>query len=82
MLLNLSAAIVDLETTGTNRRYSRIIESGIIFWEPDNTLEYAEKLYNPEQSIPPFIESLTGISQHMVEDKPNFAYGARPPSTF
>ena len=75
MLLNISAAIVDLETTGTNRRYSRIIESGIIFWEPDNTLEYAEKLYNPEQSIPPFIESLTGISQHMVEDKPNFAYG-------
>ena len=64
---------LDLETTGATATSDRITEIGLI--EVDNgkfTGEWST-LVNPQTRIPPFIESLTGISNAMVADAPTFA---------
>ena len=61
-----SLAFVDLETTGATASADRITEIGLI--EVDNG-EYVGEwstLVNPQTRIPPFIESLTGISNETV----------------
>jgi DNA polymerase-3 subunit epsilon len=65
-------AIVDLETTGANPVTDRITEIGVI--EVDRGVVTAEwdALVNPETRIPPFIETLTGITNAMVKDAPVF----------
>lgn len=65
--------VLDLETTGGNATRDRITEIAAVRIE--NGVETARwsTLVNPECSIPPFIQSLTGISNAMVEDAPVFA---------
>ncbi len=63
---------LDLETTGATATHDRITEIGLI--EVENG-EYAGEwstLINPQARIPPFIESLTGISNEMVAGAPTF----------
>lgn len=64
-------AFVDLETTGATATADRITEVGIIEVDDDGVREWSS-LVNPEQRIPRFIESLTGISNGMVADAPPF----------
>ena len=72
-------AFVDLETTGGSPIEDRITEVGIIevdFDDPTGPLippvrEWAS-LVNPQAPIPPFIETLTGITNAMVADAPRF----------
>ncbi len=63
---------LDLETTGATAASDRITEIGLI--EVDNGRFTGEwtTLVNPQTRIPPFIESLTGISNEMVADAPTF----------
>ncbi len=63
---------VDLETTGANPSSDRITEIGIVQVDGDQVTRWST-LVNPEMSIPPFIQSLTGINNDMVRDAPTFA---------
>ena len=68
-------AFVDLETTGGSPIEDRITEVGIIevdFDDPAQPVREWASLVNPEAPIPPFIETLTGITNAMVADAPRF----------
>src|SRR6267143_2166194 len=63
-------AIVDLETTGTHPAHDRVTEIAVL---EVNGFELAAEwstLINPEISIEPGIQTLTGISNEMVADAP------------
>jgi DNA polymerase-3 subunit epsilon len=68
-----SIAFVDLETTGTTASGDRITEVGIV--RVDDALRVSEwsTLVNPQCSIPPAIQALTGITNAMVANAPTFA---------
>ena len=74
MRLNAAAArlaFVDLETTGATITSDCITEIGIVEVDADGVREWSS-LVRPNDRIPPFIESLTGISNAMVADAPAF----------
>lgn len=72
-MLDSSVVFVDLETTGASPLRDRIIEVGIVK-VTDGRLEYEwQSLVNPGISIPPVIQSFTGITDEMVRDAPSFA---------
>lgn len=66
-------AILDVETTGTAPPYDRIIEIGIIRIEKGKIVKKFETLLNPEVTIPPFIENLTGIINSDLKKAPVFS---------
>lgn len=65
--------LLDLETTGGSAVHDRITEIAAV--RVENGVEVARwsTLVNPGVPIPPFIESLTGISNAMVAEAPRFA---------
>ncbi len=65
-------AIVDIETTGNYTRRSKITEIAIFIHDGDKIVNQYHTLLNPEMNIPPYIESLTGITNRMVENAPKF----------
>ncbi|MCB9259329.1 MAG: GIY-YIG nuclease family protein [Ignavibacteriales bacterium] len=67
-----SFAVIDFETTGTSPKNSRVIEVGIVKIENLKIVDSFQSLVNPGQYIPPFISSLTGISNEDVYDAPDF----------
>jgi DNA polymerase-3 subunit epsilon len=71
----LVAAVVDVETTGTNPDHDKIIEFGICLFEYDRetgriykVLGCWEWLEDPGFSIPSEITNITGITNEMVVD--------------
>jgi DNA polymerase-3 subunit epsilon len=66
-------AILDVETTGATAPYDRIIEIGILRIENNKIVKKFETLINPEVTISPFIENLTGIDGKDLEDAPLFS---------
>jgi DNA polymerase-3 subunit epsilon len=69
----LVAAVVDVETTGTNLDRDRIIELGVCLFEYDHhngriykVLDSWEWFEDPGFSIPPDITNITGITDEMV----------------
>jgi len=68
-----SVTFLDLETTGATPLRDRITEIALVrFDDGVETLRW-QTLINPQQPIPPFIQSLTGINDAMVADAPTFA---------
>ena len=65
-------AIVDIETTGGNAKYSRITEIAIIIFDGKEVIDRWESLINPQKEIPLPIFALTGINNEMVRDAPIF----------
>jgi len=65
-------AIVDIETTGNYAAGNRITEIAIVILHNGNIVERFESLVNPQQPIPYFIQTLTGITDDMVENSPVF----------
>lgn len=65
-------AIVDIETTGTFSDRGGITEIAIVVTNGKEIIDSYETLVNPNAYIPPFIENLTGISNQMVQDAPQF----------
>ena len=70
-------AFVDLETTGGSPVEDRITEVGIleVDFDPDRPpvpVREWSTLVRPDAVIPPFIETLTGITNAMVADAPRF----------
>jgi DNA polymerase-3 subunit epsilon len=66
-------ACVDLETTGGNAHYNRVIEVGIVLMRGGEVIEEWSSLVNPGTRIPGNIEQFTGISNDMVADAPEFS---------
>lgn len=65
--------MLDLETTGGSAQHDRITEIAMVRVQDGVQTARWSSLVNPGQPIPPFIESLTGISDAMVADAPAFA---------
>ncbi len=72
-MLAPSIVFVDLETTGANPAFDRVIEVGIVKVS-DGQIEYEwSTLVDPGESIPSLIQGFTGISNEMVRGAPRFA---------
>ncbi len=64
--------VIDIETTGGSAKSSKIIEVAIVTFDGNLILDFYSTLINPQRHIPPFITSLTGITNEMVESSPTF----------
>lgn len=64
--------VVDIETTGGTARSHKIIEVAIVTFDGKKIIDSYATLINPKKYVPPFITSLTGISNDMVETAPTF----------
>ncbi len=65
-------AIVDIETTGGYHLSHRITEIAVLIHDGKKVVDKFQSLINPEQVIPSYITSLTGINNQMVENAPKF----------
>ena len=65
-------AIVDIETTGGYAAAGGITEVAVVITDGENILDRYETLVNPVYTIPRYVESLTGITNAMVEDARHF----------
>ena len=68
-----SLAFLDLETTGTAAARDRVTEVGIVRVDEDGVISEWSTLVDPECSIPPEIQALTGITNAMVAGAPTFS---------
>lgn len=70
--------VIDLETTGLSPEYDEIIEVACVQYRDGQETERIASLIQPgsrtkdNRFIDPFIESLTGITNHMLETAPRF----------
>lgn len=67
-----SYVLLDLETTGATPLKDRITEIALIKFEHGKEVDRWQTLVNPQTNIPDFIQSLTGITNEMVQDAPTF----------
>ncbi len=65
-------AIVDIETTGGFAAANGIIEIAVLVTDGTQVIQEFHTLLNPYYTIPGFIESLTGITNEMVEYERDF----------
>lgn len=66
-------AVVDVETTGGRpSRGDRIVEIAVVLVRGGRVEPVYDALVNPGREIPPFVASLTGITEAMVGDRPTF----------
>src|ERR1700761_3442061 len=65
-------AIVDIETTGGYAASNAITEVAIVLHDGSREVKRYETLVRPGQSIPRYVQSLTGITDEMVSDAPDF----------
>ena len=65
-------AIVDIETTGGYAAAGGITEIAVIITDGEKIIDRFETLVNPVYTIPRYVESLTGITNAMVEDARHF----------
>ncbi len=70
--LGKKIVVVDVESTGGDLYQDRLTEIALIVIENGCISEH-NWLINPQKNIPPFVEKLTGISNHMVQSEPVFA---------
>jgi DNA polymerase-3 subunit epsilon len=69
---NSAISVIDVETTGLSAYNNRITEIGIVKLADGKIVSEYSTLINPEQFIPPYITSLTGITNELVYGKPTF----------
>src|SRR6188474_2326602 len=77
MKMERKYAIVDIETTGGLVKRDKITEIAIVLHDGQNVIDQYQTLINPERSIPPYISTLTGITDDMVADAPLFCEVAK-----
>jgi DNA polymerase-3 subunit epsilon len=65
-------AVTDIETTGGYASANGITEIAVYIYDGQQVVDSFETLVNPHQSIPPFVQSLTGITDDMVQLAPSF----------
>ncbi len=64
---------IDLETTGANPAIDHITEIGLVEVDQEGQAQHWASLVKPATSIPAFIQGLTGITNEMVQDAPEFS---------
>jgi len=64
--------LLDVETTGADPRRDRVTEIGLLLVDDGEVVEEWCSLVNPGRTIPPGIQTLTGITEAMVESAPRF----------
>jgi DNA polymerase-3 subunit epsilon len=67
-LVDVTFAVLDLETTGGSPASDRITEVGVVKVRGGEVIGTFQTLVDPEMPIPPMITALTGISDAMVAD--------------
>ena len=65
-------AITDIETTGSFASANSITEIAIILHDGKEIVREFQSLVNPGMPLPRFITQLTGITDDMLEDAPDF----------
>ena len=65
-------AVFDIESTGTNRKFDRIIDLAIVKLLPDGTSESHTFRVNPGMPIPAESTAIHGITNEDVKDSPTF----------
>ncbi|MCU7556742.1 helicase C-terminal domain-containing protein [Macrococcus capreoli] len=68
----LKYAIVDIETTGNNLDVDEMIQIGVCIMQNNTIIDTFDSFVHTVQTIPPFIQSLTKINNHMIENAPTF----------
>ena len=71
-MLPQTLIFLDLETTGMAAAHERITEIGLVEVANGGLVGSWSQLVNPQRSIPPFIQALTGITDAMVKTAPSF----------
>lgn len=71
-LSDVPFVVFDVETTGLHASYNNIIEIGMVKVINGKIIDKYSTLINPGRYIPPFITSLTGISDKDLYDAPFF----------
>ncbi|MEZ5473564.1 MAG: exonuclease domain-containing protein [Steroidobacteraceae bacterium] len=72
-LFDAPVAFVDIETTGGHPAYHRITEVAVIGATGDKLDFKWSVLVNPGVAVPPAIQQLTGITNEMLADAPDFS---------
>jgi DNA polymerase III subunit epsilon len=72
-LNELEFVVVDVEAIASRSVPARIIEIGALRVRGGHIVDEFQTLTNPEAPLPPFIASLTGISNNMLERAPRFS---------
>jgi DNA polymerase-3 subunit epsilon len=65
-------AVFDLETTGTDPSWDRIVEISVMRVDPDGSREGRTRRVNPGRPIPPEATAIHGIHDEDVRDEPEF----------
>ena len=63
--------VLDIETTGLNPEYDRIIEIGALRDRNNKVFDEFSCFVNPDRKIPDSVIELTGITDDMLEGQPN-----------
>lgn len=71
-IMDRPIAFIDLETTGTDKEESRIVEISVLIVYPDGSEETKTRLINPGIPIPPEATAVHGIDDEKVKDAPLF----------
>jgi DNA polymerase-3 subunit epsilon len=82
LTLNRPLAVFDLETTGTDPQFDRIVEISITRIETDNSSTTKTKRINPTVRIPPDATKVHGISDADVANEPTFDRYAKGIASF
>lgn len=70
LMRELDFCVIDLETTGGNLKYDKIIEIGMVKVKNLELRETKELLINPQIPIPQFVQRLTSISENDIKNSP------------
>lgn len=65
-------SIIDIESNGGAFREEQIIEIAVYKFDGHKIVDQFISMVNPETTITPFVQKLTGISQNMVRTAPKF----------
>jgi DNA polymerase III subunit epsilon len=66
-------AIIDVETTGGSPSTDRLIEVAVFVYDGEKITGSFSSLLNPKRPIDPYVTRLTGITDDMVKDAPQFS---------
>lgn len=66
-------SIIDVEATGGNAKTDRMTEIAIFLFDGKKIVDKFSSLVNPERSIPPYVQNLTGINDEMASTAPHFS---------
>ncbi len=72
-LREVEFVVMDVEAIAGKSRPTRIIEIGACRISQGKIVDEFETLVNPELPIPPFISTLTGITEEMLASEPSFS---------